>query len=496
MRGHGRRTAGRAGVPDPRRPRHDGGDGTMTLSHDVLVVGGGPAGLSAAARLAAAGLTVAIADEQPELGGQYFRRPSPAVLRAHGDHRPEGGRLIARVRELGVDCLTGHLVWGVADDGRTLFATAPDGGAVRLRARHVIVATGAYERTHPFPGWQLPGVTTPGFAQHLAAADGTPVGRRVLVAGSGPFLLPVACSLLDAGAEVVAVAEAGHPYTPSLRATAALRHPARLRELAGYMARLARARVPIWQGRVVTGASGDGRVSSVTVAATADPARPLGSFAVDAVCVGYGFRPQPELARLLGCEIRADAATGDAAPVTDAFGRTSRPGVYVVGEAAGIGGVHLARARGLLAAAHILGARGAGDRREVVRLAARARALGRFTALSEALYPSPAALQDALAGALPDETVVCRCEAVTAADVRAAAADRAGGDLNATKSWSRAGMGPCQGRFCGFAVAGLVRAAREGERGEPVFPARQPVRPVPVETLLALGEQEPEGDAA
>lgn len=472
----------------------------MNVSCDVLIVGGGPAGLSAAARLAAAGLTVTLVDEQPELGGQYYRRPSPAVLRGRGDHRPEGGRLIARVRGLGVDCRTGHLVWGVDDDGRTLLATGPDGTPTRLHGRYVIVSTGAYERTHPFPGWQLPGVTTPGFAQHLAAADGTPVGERVLVAGSGPFLLPVACSLLDAGARVIGVAEAGHPYRPSLRATRALRHPARLRELAGYAARLARARVPLWQGRVVARAAGGERVSSVTLAGTDDPARSRRTFDVDALCVGYGFRPQTALARMLGCEVRGDAVTGDAEPVTDVFGRTSRPGVYVVGEAAGIGGVHQARTRGSMAAAHILVRENpaAPFLKEISRIAADGRALTRFTALSEALYPSPAQLLKALADTLDDDTIVCRCESVTTAAVRSAAAESAGGDLNATKSRSRAGMGPCQGRFCGFAVAGLVRgapaaatteSAGAARPGVPVFPARQPVRPVPVTTLLALGEQ-------
>ncbi|WP_395105523.1 NAD(P)/FAD-dependent oxidoreductase [Actinomadura sp. SCN-SB] len=480
-----------------------GARGESGADCDVVVVGGGPAGLAAAVRLASGGLAVTLVDEQPELGGQYYRRPSPAVLRDHGDHRPEGGRLIGRVRELGVRCLTGHLVWGVADDGRTLLATGPVGEPVVLRGRYVVVATGAYERSHPFPGWQLPGVTTPGFAQHLAAADGAAIGDRVLVAGSGPFLLPVACSLLDRGVTVVGVAEAGHPYRPSARSLAALRHLGRLGELTRYAARLARARVPVWQGHVVLRADGEDRVSSVTLAATAAPTRPVRALEVDAVCVGYGFRPQTELARLLGCEVRCDPVTGDAEPVTDAFGRGGRPGVYVVGEAAGIGGVHLARNRGTTAAAHIL-AREARSRpgptppapREIVRLAAARRRLAAFTALTADLYPGPGELQDVLAPALPGETMACRCEAVTVADVRSAAAGRAGGDLNATKARTRAGMGPCQGRFCGYAVAGLIRHATEhdpsgGSAPEQVFTARQPVRPVDVETLLALAEPEP-----
>ena len=167
---------------------------------DVAVIGGGPAGLAAAAQLGQAGADVVLLDEAPRLGGQYFKRRHGAVLAAHGDYRPEGTRLIEAARAAGVRGLPGRLVWGVGDDGRTLLtAGLTAGDPLAITPRACIVATGAYERSIPFPGWQLPGVVTPGHALHLATCDLVPLGQRVLIAGTGPFLLAAACAVLRAG---------------------------------------------------------------------------------------------------------------------------------------------------------------------------------------------------------------------------------------------------------------------------------------------------------
>jgi NADPH-dependent 2,4-dienoyl-CoA reductase/sulfur reductase-like enzyme len=311
-----------------------------------------------------------------------------------------------------------------------------------------------------FPGWTLPGVLTAGGAQALAKGQGVLPGRRVLLAGAGPFLLPVAEQLRARGAEVVAVAEATSRRDWLRAAPRMAAHPGRLLDYARY-----RTRVPrITWGHVIVRAEGSDHVASATIARAAPDWSPLpGSertFAVDAVCTAYGFLPNAELARALGCELDGDAVAHDADM------RTSVPDVYVAGEAAGIGGADLARAEGELAGAAAAGAAGLADlRRRRDRLA------GFAAILADLFDPRPG-----LAGLATPDTVLCRCEDVTAGAVDAAVAGGAT-TASALKIVTRCGQGPCQGRVCERLVASRLPA---GQR----FTPRAPLGPVPLPVLM------------
>jgi thioredoxin reductase len=463
-----------------------------TIQTDITVIGAGPAGLSAALEAAKAGARVTIIDEYSKPGGQYFRQPQARFSRVNeavlGKSFAAGRALIAQVAaQSTIQLRTGTLAWGVFDDG--VLEIESDNQCERLAAQRLIVATGAYERPIPFPGWTLPGVTTAGAAQTLLKAQFVLPGSRILMSGTGPFQLPVSTQLLKAGAEIVEILEALPARDYFRRFPQLWRHLDKLREAQGYFATLLSHRVPWHFGHAVVEARGDGRVEEAVVAPLDEAGHPLVEgrriVAADAVLVNYGFIPSLQVPRLLGCDTSWDDDGSCWVVACDADQRSSLNTVFVVGEITGIAGHRVAVAEGRIAgiaAAADLGLIDAGTRVGRLRQPLRDRARHQSFAdhIKRNFAPRPG-----LYDMMTPETVVCRCEEVTAFSIRALAAEW-GGSLRAIKQCSRAGMGQCQGRICEAAV---VRIAAEASARAPSSIGRDtPRNQIKPMSLAALAE--------
>jgi thioredoxin reductase len=394
---------------------------------DLVVIGAGPAGLAGAAAAAGAGLSVVVVDSADRPGGQYFRRRSV---------HPTVARLLADAR-----FLAGHRVFAISA-GFVVHTQVR-----QVRADAVLIATGAYDRQVPFPGWDLPGVFAAGGAQALVKGHGVLPGRRVVVAGTGPFLLPVATGLVSAGAAVVGVFEANDPLRFARFPGLLARHPGKLVEAARYLAVLATHRVPLRTRHCVVAAHGEDELSAVTVARVDRSWRPVPGterrISCDTLAVGCGFTPQVELGLALGCASRL-GADGSLVLTVDDRQATSVPGVYAAGEVTGVGGYRLAMASGALAGLAVAGRSSARLSRSRARHSA-------FAAALPLVYPVPDGWLAGLAG----ETVVCRCEEVRFDAIRAAVTELGARDARAVKLLTRAGMGWCQGRICAQSVASM-----------------------------------------
>ncbi|WP_327279118.1 MULTISPECIES: FAD/NAD(P)-dependent oxidoreductase [unclassified Streptomyces] len=470
---------------------------------DLAVVGAGPAGLAAAVTAAGLGLRVVLLDAGERPGGQYYRHPAPGL----GADRPEAlhhGWAAFASREAGlrahveagrITYLPGHHVWTVVPGGGgvwTLHAVAgPEEEAATLHARAVLLATGSYERQLPFPGWTLPGVVGAGGAQAMLKGGLVLPGERVVVAGSGPLLLAVAGSLAAAGARVPAVVEAAGYSGYAGHVPALLRNPGKLAEAATYGSALLHRHVRLLTRHAVTEAHGTGRVEAVTVARLDRDWRPVPGTArripCDAVAVGHGLVPQLELATGLGCATRS-SADGTAALVLDAEQRTSVPGIWSAGETGGIGGAQLALLEGEIAAhaiaAHAAAGHAAAGRAGGPAPAALVRRRARLRAFAEAMGAAHRP-GDGWTGWLRDDTDVCRCEEVPAGRIREAVADLGARDARTVKLLTRCGMGWCQGRMCGPAVAALAGESAAASPGG--APDRRPLScPVPLRHLAEL----------
>jgi NADPH-dependent 2,4-dienoyl-CoA reductase/sulfur reductase-like enzyme len=477
----------RAAHGRPLVPVDSGPNATVTVERpELLVIGAGPGGLSAAIAARQAGAQVVVVDERSQAGGQYFKQLGVETARnraADRQHR-EGAALIETARSLGVDIRSGVMVWGAFDpDG---YAAVAEGRSYRFQPQATIVATGAYERGWPVPGWTLPGVMTTGAAQTLWRTARRLPGKRVLIAGNGPLNLQLAAELIEGGAEVVAVVEAAkRPGLPQLGALCAMAvaSPGLVRDGLRYHLRRRAGGAEMIHGMVVGSIDKAEHGLRVRLVAADASRHEHQEFEVDVVCLGYGFEPSNELLRVLGCGHDFDPARRHLVTRRDDRGRTDVATTYALGDCTGLGGARAALAEGTLVG--LCAAEDLGRQIDAMLTARRAEAasmLARHRHFQRALWSLYAAPGYSARLATP-ETLICRCEEITFGQVEAALAETMS-EVGAVKRRTRLGMGRCQGRYCAPVLEALMAERMGAERGEFTgFAPRVPVKPVSIEEL-------------
>lgn len=455
------------------------------MTHDLVIMGAGPAGISAALTAASLGLKTVLLDEQPNAGGQIYRNVTvadPTITALLGPDYTRGYALAKRLTDADVEVRHDTMVWDVARD--LTVTTLRSGQSEQVRAPQLIAATGAMERPSPIPGWTLPGVMNAGAAQIALKTAGSVPSGPVVLAGGGPLLLLVACQLLDAGATLAGIVEtspASNRWTALRHLPAALEAPASLFKGIRMVQRLRAAGIPWFTGATQLTVRGNDRAEALCFTA-GGRTHQLGA---TVVLLHHGVVPNTQLTRLL--RVAHDWSDAQLAwhPRTDDWGQTSLAGLRIAGDGAAIAGALAAEASGTLAA---LGAAQALGRLSAAACAERAaparkalRQQLRIRPFLDALYRPPQWINTPA-----DDTMVCRCEEVSAGHVRDMARQGCQGP-NQTKFFSRCGMGPCQGRLCGLTVTQLLAS----ELGLPpaqvgAYRIRAPLKPVPLASLSTL----------
>ncbi|MEW6340847.1 MAG: FAD/NAD(P)-binding oxidoreductase [Paraburkholderia sp.] len=462
----------------------------MTQQPRVVIVGAGPAGVRAAETLVAAGVRPVVLDENARWGGQIYRQPpanasferskqalygfearkadalhtTMATLLPHLDYRPD------------------TLAWAC---GRGRLDTLHAGREIGVPFSHLIIASGATDRVLPVPGWTLPGVYTLGGAQVALKSQGCAIGRRVVLAGTGPLLYLVAYQYVKAGAQIAAVLDTSALSQQIAAAPKLARQPATLAKGLYYMGWLQARGVRIERDVKLAGIDGELHVRAIRWQASRRSADSE-TLACDAVGLGFGLRPETQLADLAGCRFRFDAQNRCWLPELDAAGRSSVPGIYLAGDGAGIAGADAAELAGRrttlavlddLSIAHPRGA----NLPDVASLERRLQRIAIFRQGIETAFTPPADC----ASQWPDGMTVCRCEEVDAKTLRHCIRSGAASEINRLKALTRVGMGRCQGRMCGEAALALLSA----ETGKPLeavgrLRSQPPVKPIPISPAL------------
>ncbi|CAB4843608.1 MAG: NAD(P)-binding protein [Actinobacteria bacterium] len=409
----------------------------------IIIIGAGPAGLAAAEAASRSGAEVALIDSASKKGGQYWRHRNSVK----GYKSDRADQLFSKIESASsVTHISDATVWSIETQGGLYRVNYLQGGQESsLTAEKLIIATGAYDRSLPFPGWDLPGSMTPGAAQSLLKGHDLLPGKRIIVAGTGPFLLPVATGLAESGAEIVGLYEANNPLRWLLSVHALLLNPSKFLELVYYAKLLRRSKIaPRFNQSVTRFSDGLATISGVNSRLQIGKKKSQ-TLSADVVAVGWGFLPDLTLGGIVGCAQKVDS-DGTTIFEVDDQQRSSVRNIWIAGEATGIGGADLSLIEGEIAGLSATGQ----SIRSTLRLNRIRKQI--FANALKRSYP----VKDGWQSWLEENTTVCRCEEVKMSEICESVTELGAEDSRTAKLFTRAGMGLCQGRVCSRNVSEIV----------------------------------------
>jgi NADPH-dependent 2,4-dienoyl-CoA reductase/sulfur reductase-like enzyme/bacterioferritin-associated ferredoxin len=461
-------------------------------NYPLVIIGAGPAGLAAATIAADHGVEVALLDEQPAPGGQIFRGIEAAPDERADKLGPEylrGEKLVSAFRNSSAQYYPDTKVWSLSEQRD--IGVIHQQQAHMISAEQVLIANGAFERPVPFPGWTLPGVMNAGAGQILFKGSGIVPADGVVLAGSGPLLLLLAWQYLRAGVRVKAVLDTisrGNYIKALPKLPSALLVHHHITQGLRYQQTLRLAGIELHNGIRDLQAHGAESLESISY-------RHKGSnhtLETDSLMIHFGIIPNIHLSQAAGCDHFWHKRQQCWRPELDEWGSSSVKGILIAGDGGGIGGARTAEHAGRIAAFRVLYNLGVVNQQEMDLEAKQDRKWMkvdlRIRPFLEKLFRIP----ESMLRVPHDDTIVCRCEEVTAREIRAAIAD-GHSDSNQVKFYTRCGMGPCQGRQCSQAVAHIVADQTSIPLQQSTqFRIRPPLKPLTLGQLASLYPDETE----
>ena len=408
----------------------------------IAIIGAGPAGLAAAKVIAESNTEVIVLDSAPRPGGQYWRHRNE--VQGYKSHRARD-YFDSVLSSKNVTYIQGAQVWSAIYSADSITLNYLHSGVEKsITVEKLILTTGAYDRSIPFTGWESPGSMTPGAAQALLKGHGVIAGKKILISGTGPFLLPVAVGLAEAGAEVLGIVEAHSPLRWLRSPLALVLNPQKALELLYYLRKIRNYSLKVYFGRAIIGFSGSTATLS-KVKSNLESKGDATQIECDVVASGWGFNPDVTLGGILGCDQRVDR-DGSVIFSVDREQRSSVANIWIAGEATGIGGADLALAEGEIAA------RSALNGSIPFSLKFKRFRLQLFATALQRSYPVGNGWQ----GWIKPETNICRCEEVSHSEICQSVTELSAQDSRTSKLFTRAGMGLCQGRVCSRNVSEII----------------------------------------